>query len=232
MRSQTRSSRNGSADGQPPASARDVDLLYTIARDPKTLFVYWDVNWTRLFEQAALSPRQVHLRIYRRDGSVEGTREINPFLEHCYLEVSSAGADYYCELGCFEGDDWTNLVRSGMAATPEDRLSDDLSARFATLPLHLSFQRMLNTFRASESTPATLAQRIGERQEKGMAAPNGKEGTRSSDLKTLLEAALRDPTRLQPSAEQLAQWQRLTEQFGGSSWGGASESGSGGSSSA
>ena len=47
-----------------PASY-DMDLLYVIARDPKSLFVYWDLNWRRLFLRAGLSARQVHLRIYR-----------------------------------------------------------------------------------------------------------------------------------------------------------------------
>ena len=124
-----------------PAS-HDTDLLYVIARDPKSLFVYWDLNWRRLFTRAGLSARQVHLRIYREDGSIEGTSEINPFRGHCYADVSSAGTGYYCEIGCFEDDEWTSLVRSGEAATPQDRMSDDISAQFATLPIHLSFQQI------------------------------------------------------------------------------------------
>ena len=71
------------------------------------------------FAHAGLSARQVHLRIYREDGSVEGTREINPFRVIVYADVASAGTGYYCEIGCFDDDEWTSLVRSGKAATPQ-----------------------------------------------------------------------------------------------------------------
>ena len=230
-------SRDGAVSRELPASY-DADLLYVIARDPKSLFVYWDLNWTRLFARAGLSARQVQLRIYRHDGSIEGTHEINPFRGHCYADVASAGMGYYCELGCFEDDEWTSLVRSGKAATPEDSMSEDMSAQFATLPLHLSFQRMLDIFRATKAEGATLARSVAELQEsarvmqatvtpdewprlvaaaaslKGNAAP-------SSDVAALLQAA-RAAT---PTAEELAQWKQLGEQFGGSSWGDASASG-------
>ncbi|MDQ3200381.1 MAG: DUF4912 domain-containing protein [Verrucomicrobiota bacterium] len=216
------SSSNGTA-------ARDVDLLYTIARDPNSLFVYWDVHWTRLFNHAGLSPREVHLRVFLQDGSIEGTREVNPFLDHCYVEVSAAGTTYRCELGCFDGDEWRCLVRSGAAATPADRLADDFSAQFATLPLHLSFQRMLETYRSPENEPATLAEKVGKLQESARSL-NGENGKHSADTKAVLEAALRADQMPEPTAKQLAQWQRLGEHFGGSSRGGASERGFGGSS--
>jgi len=224
-------------------TSRDTDLLYVIARDPKSLFVYWDVNWRRLFARAGLSARQVYLRIYREHGSIEGTSEINPFRGHCYVDVSAAGTGYYCEIGCFEDDEWTSLVRSGEAATPQDRMSNDISAQFATLPIHLSFQRLLEMVQASQSEGATLASsvaelqaRLGTTEDKGTVAEwsrlvaaaaslNGHE-VPASDIAALLEAA-RTTT---PSADELEQWRKLAEQFGGSSWGGASPSGSGGSS--
>jgi len=223
-----------------PAS-QDTDLLYVIARDPKSLFVYWDLNWRRLFTRAGLSARQVHLRIYRDDGSIEGTSEINPFRGHCYADVSSAGTGYYCEIGCFEDDEWTSLVRSGEAATPQDRMSDDISAQFATLPIHLSFQRLLEMVRATQPEGATLARSVAELQARAgvtedtitpdewsrlvaaAASPNGN-GTSASDISSLLEA-VRATT---PTADELERWRKLGEQFGGSSWGGASENSVGG----
>jgi hypothetical protein len=236
-------SRDAANSRELPASY-DTDLLYVIARDPKSLFVYWDLNWTRLFARAGLSPRQVQLRIYREDGSIEGTREINPFRGHCYADVASAGTGYYCELGCFEDDEWKSLMRSGKAATPEDRMSEDLSAQFATLPIHLSFQRLLDILRATQAEGATLARSVAELQggarvTKGTATPDewsrlvaaaasldGTKGARSSDVAALLQA-VRAAT---PTAEELAQWRQLGEQLGGASWGGASASGFGGSS--
>lgn len=225
-------SRNGAASRELPASS-ETDLLYVIARDPKSLFVYWVLNWTRLFARASLSARQVHLRIYRQDGSIETTHEINPFRGHCYADVASAATRYYCEIGCFEDEEWTSLVRSGKAVTPEDRMSEDLSAQFATLPIHLSFQRMLEILRATKAEGATLARSVAELQEKAGAANGlneaslpGPNGAPFSDVFALLQAA-RTAT---PTAEDLAKWRQLGEQFGGSNWGGASGSGLGGSS--
>lgn len=226
-----RGSGNGSQAGAFPAS-HDTDLLYVIARDPKSLFVYWDLNWTRVFGGAGLSARQVQLRLYRQDGSVEATREINPFLGHCYVEAASAGTGYYCELGCFDGETWTSLVRSGKAATAQDRMSDDFTAQFATLPLHLSFQRMLDVLRTTQGEGATLAHSVAGLQEKARTAGengqarNGANGAPAADLAALREA----PDLPAPTPGERAQWMKLAEELGGSSWGGASESGLGGSS--
>ena len=235
--------RNGAAAKTKPG---EHDLLYLIARDPRSLFLYWDVNWTRLFAKVGLSPREVHVRIYGQDGAEEGTRAVNPFLDHAYLDVEEAGAGYHCELGCFEGNDWIGLVRSGRATTPEDRMSDEMSAQFATLPMHLSFQRMLESLRAQKPEPSGLAEQVGRLQEEARvlrsmsgadwdrmvaaaAGPsNGHHG--HSDLKTLLEG--NGKAAEPPTAEELAQWQRLGEQLGGSSWGGASDQTLGGSSAA
>jgi hypothetical protein len=235
-------SGDGAVSRSLPA-AYGTDLLYVIARDPKSLFVYWDLNWKRLFARAGLSARQVHLRIYRKEGSIEGTREINPFRGHCYADVASAGTGYYCEIGCFEDDEWRGLVRSGEAATPEDRMSDDISAQFAMLPLHLSFQRLLDMVRATRPEGATLARSVAELQERARvtqgitpdersrliaaaASLDGPNGVSSSDFSALLKSALAAP----PTAEQLAQWKQLGEYFAGATWRGASGSGFGGSS--
>ncbi|MBA3544044.1 MAG: DUF4912 domain-containing protein [Chthoniobacterales bacterium] len=225
-----------------------TDLFYVIARDPHSLFLYWDLDWKRLFSAAGLSPHQVHVRIYREDGAVEATREINPFRGHSYVDVADAGTSYYCDLGCFEGSDWRKLARSGTTATPEAAMSDDLSADFATLPIHLSFQRMLDIFRATTDGTA-LASSVSQFQERSrllqqtspddwsrwVAGTTTNGGSRNGDhhaaaIAALLEAARQAETRTAPTAEQIAQWKELGERFGGSSWGGASDNGFGGSS--
>ncbi len=213
--------------------SHDADLLYLVARDPKSLFVYWDLNWTRAFAAAGLSPRQVQLRIYRQDGTVEATREINPFLGHCYAEVAAAGTGYFCELGCFYDQEWTSLVRSGRAVTPQDRFSEDVSAQFATLPLHLSFQRMLDVLRPTQEEGATLAQSVAGLQEKARrAGENGqsRNGANGAPAASDLAALRETPDLPAPTPGERTQWMKLAEELGGSSWGGASESGLGGSS--
>ena len=182
------------------------DLLYVIARDPKSLFLYWDLDWTKLFAQAGMSARQVHLRVFREDDSEEATMEIDPFASHCNAAVGAAGARYYCELGCFDENEWKSLIRSATTTTPEAEMSEDFSAAFATLPLHLSFQRMIETLEETASS-ATVAG--------------------ASDLALRVAAAEEQPGE---SPEMLEQWKQLGERYGGSSWGGPSSIGFGQSS--
>jgi hypothetical protein len=230
----------GSASADLPENT-GTDLLYVIARDPKSLFVYWDLSWTRLFAQADLSPRQVYLRIYHADGSIEKTIEINPFRGHCYVDVAAPGTGYYCELGCFEEADWKNLLRSGSAVTPEAAMSDDLSAQFATLPVHLSFQRLLDIFRARGVERKGLSRAVAEIQENlqilreemapgdwsrlvaevSASFPDGK--TNGAEISALL-GPVRIPRKPgPPTANEVALWKQFGEPFSGSSWGGASE---------
>jgi hypothetical protein len=230
------------------------DLLFAVARDPGSLFVYWDLQWARLFARAGISAREVHLRTYRGDGSIESTQEINPFRGHCYAEVSAPGADYYSELGSFEGTEWKALVRSSIIATPEANISEELSTEFATLPEHLSFQRLLDVFGATTDLDrATLARSVANLQETarllkagsasgdwsqlvteiaGQLNGGGASATSASngDLSTLVEMALNSSAPATPSEEEVARAKDLAQRYGGSSWSGSSHSGFGGSS--
>lgn len=204
-----------------------TDLLYVIARDPASLFVYWDLNWKRAFEAAGISPHATHLRTYRTNGSIEDTRQINPFRGHCYVEVSGAGTSYYCELGCFDEETWHHLVRSGATVTPESEMSDDLTATFATLPIHLSFQRLLDIFKASKKDGKGLAVSIAELQAE--ARNRGSVATDSSDLAALLESAGGAPEETWTEAQR-AVWYELTEKLAKADRSSASENNFGGSS--
>jgi hypothetical protein len=222
-----------------------ADLLCVIARDPKSLFLYWDLDWPRLFAKAEVPTRQVHLRIFRDDGSIEATTEINPSIGHCYAQVSGPGTRYYCELGAFEGDAWKCFARSRTTATPNDKMSDDLRAEFARLPLHLSFQRLLDLFWATETNREMLASSIAQLQEKAQAlrdsmAPDewallvktaaaSMEIERFAELAAILQTMPKGKPQPAATAEMLAQWRRLGERFGGVSRGGASSGGFGGS---
>jgi hypothetical protein len=226
-----------------PARESSPELLYVVARDPKSLFLYWDLNWTRLFAQAGISARQAHLRTYRGDGAVEGTQEINPFRGHCFAEVGAAGTEYYCELGSFEGAEWKSLIRSSTTATPEAGRSDDFTAEFAALPTHLNFQRLLDILGGAHLDRTTLARSVAQLQanarglkakialdELNGANANGTNGADAADLSALVEMALRCAASAIPTAEELARWKEFGERYGGSSWGGASKGGFGESS--
>ena len=120
-------------------------------------------------------------------------------------------------------------------------MSDDVSAQFATLPIHLSFQRLLEMVRATQPEGATLARSVAELQARAgetedtvtpdewsrlVAAAASLEWQRSVRLRYRRSSeAVRAAT---PTADELERWRKLGEQFGGSSWGGAGGSSVGG----
>lgn len=225
------------------------DSLYILARDPQSLFVYWTLDWEPRFAAAGLgeTQRQVQLRVLREDETEEATAPIDPLAGFAFVNVSSPGANYTCELGCFEGTEWKSLARSSATQTPLATLSEDLSADFATLPFHLSFQRLVDIFRSGPNGKGTkLAASVGDLQGKARAlqasmssvdwsklveaasslvdAENGLglPGVERDDIATLLRTVKEDTTRTLPSPEKLEEWRRLGERSGGSSWGGES----------
>ncbi|HEY3602000.1 MAG TPA: DUF4912 domain-containing protein [Chthoniobacterales bacterium] len=200
-----------------------TDLLYIIAQDPASLFVYWDMNWPRRFAEAELSPRPVHLRTHRVDGEIDSTREINPFRGRCYVEVTTPGAGYYCELGCFAGEEWRALARSAATATPEAGPSENLSTTFATLPLHLSFQRLLDIFATAQSEQG-LALSVSELQSASRKDSADKtKDSPSPEVKELIACATSIPEQAL-SEEQRAKWEEVAKRIlaatdlGGSSY--------------
>ena len=139
------------------------DTLFLIARDPHWLFAYWDVDWSR----SAAKDGKFYLRVYKSDGPEELTTEIHPDARNWYLPVKQAGVSYYAELGFFTaGGEWGSIARSNDADAPQDKFSESSEADFATVPIHLTFQRLVEMVRGrmqeGESLITALARLQGE----------------------------------------------------------------------
>src|SRR5437870_5978650 len=85
-------------------------LLFAIARDPRTLFVYWNVDWSAIFENSAPVDRQVHVRVHRADGSEESAAAVEPMVGNCYLTVSHPRETYQVEIGYYQPENIWNSV--------------------------------------------------------------------------------------------------------------------------
>ncbi len=124
-------------------------LLFAIARDPKTLFVYWNIDWSVIFENTAPVDRQVHLRVHRPDGSEETSEAVEPLAGNCYLTVSEPRADYRVEIGYYQPENvWNSVTTSEQVTTPAERVATSQNVDVATIPFHLSFQRLIDLSRA------------------------------------------------------------------------------------
>ena len=130
--------------GELPATYHE-DLLFLIARDPRTLFAYWDFDWKKVPTSAFRFGVPVFfLRAIRSDGSEEAVVEIHPAARNWTLPVSRPDTQYTVELGHYAADGgWVACARSQPARTPPEHAADaNLPVQFATMPARMSFERM------------------------------------------------------------------------------------------
>jgi hypothetical protein len=140
-----------------------TNTLFLIARDPRWLFAYWDIDWS------PFSPKdgKFYLKLAKTAGAEELTTEIHPDARNWYLPVKEAGVSYYAEIGFYTAaGEWSGIARSEPAAAPQDHFSESSEADFATVPIHLTFQRLVEMVRGrmreGESLITALARLQGE----------------------------------------------------------------------
>src|SRR6266513_292822 len=200
-------------------------LLVAIARDPRTLFVCWSVDWPSAFVKGLPADRCAHVRI-RQNGN-EKTVAVEPMSGSCSVEELEPGETYSVELGYYAPPEtWNSVVTGNEVMMPFTSESADQMIDAATIPFHLTFQRILDAFRRSNGDD--LAQTLAQFQERA----NRSEPSR--DESAVLRALDLSPEDLQKTAaarESLAKSERLRQRgeklfggsspregFGGSSW--------------
>ena len=148
-------------------SSYGSQTLYLMARDPHSLFAYWDIDWTEAFSAGAPSDRKVHLRVTRSDGEEETTLEVEPLAGSCYVDVATGDESYTAELGYYEpAGTWNSVAISMPVATPPDTIEKAESPDFSTVPFHISFQRMIDMFRVSKHENESLTSMLADLRER------------------------------------------------------------------
>ena len=143
-------------------------LLFAVARDPRTLFVYWNVDWSSIFENTAPVDRQVHLRVSRANGSEELKQGVEPMAGNCYLSVSEPKGVYRVEIGYFQPETvWNSVATSDQVTMPAERVTGSDELDVATIPFHLSFQRLIDSFRGSN--PGALSELVSRLQQRAVS---------------------------------------------------------------
>src|SRR4029077_7246207 len=162
--------------------------LFAIARDPRTIFTYWSIDWPRLFEQTIPVDRQVHLRVYRGDGALEMSATVEPMAGRSFLTVSQHRGVYRVEVGYYQPEDvWNSVAISNEVTMPPDDIAQHADVDLATLPLHLSFQRLIDLFGVTNG--AALAETISRFQKQALTE-EGRELLTSKERETPRTAAL------------------------------------------
>ena len=163
-------------------------ILFATARDPHTIFIYWDIDWASLFAEGAPVDRQVHLRGQPEDGSVEISAAVEPMAGNFYLTVPEPDATYRVEIGYYQPEGvWNSVTTSDKVTMPSESASDQLDVDVATIPFHLSFQRLIDMFRGSSGDPLTaiisrLQGRAVSEQDRAGLSPEESELVRAMNL--------------------------------------------------
>ena len=126
-------------------------VLFAIARDPHTLFVYWDIDWPAVFGERPPSDRKVYLRVLWHEGIEETKAPVEPFAGSHLISVTHARSSYRIELGYNEpADVWNSVATSDAVMTPPEDVGETGPIDVATVPFHLNFQRIVDAFRGSK----------------------------------------------------------------------------------
>jgi len=142
-------------------------VFFGIARDPHTLFVYWEIDWKEVFGDNPPVDRKVHLRVMANDGNEESRVTVEPMTGNQSITVSQARSIYRVELGFYEPPDvWNSVAFSDGIATPPDDVSETMEIDVATVPFHLSFQRMIDVFRGSRYDGDALVEIVARLQKR------------------------------------------------------------------
>ncbi len=138
-------------------------MLFAIARDPRTIFTYWTIDWATIFAKTAPVDKQVHLRVSSADGAEEKSVAVEPMAGNCYITVARPSGSYHVEIGYYQpADVWNSIATSEETTMPPDNLAHYGDVDLAAIPFHLSFQRLLELFGAPKGD--ALAETISQFQ--------------------------------------------------------------------
>ncbi|PYL67839.1 MAG: hypothetical protein DMF28_08135 [Verrucomicrobia bacterium] len=144
-------------------------IVFAIARDSRTVFVSWNIDWLSVFEKAMPVDRQVHLRVYRADGLEEKSAAVEPMAGIHYVTTSEPHGFYHVEIGYYQpADIWHSVAMSNEVVMPPDGIAETTEVDLATIPFHVSFQQLLNMF--GPATETELAAVISQFEKRALSS--------------------------------------------------------------
>ena len=175
-----------------------TELLCLIPRDPRTIYAYWDVDWENAFAGEPPSDRKVHLRI-RSETAGETTFAVEPMAGYCYVDVADGDAAYTADLGYYQpAGTWNSIAKSDTVTTPADAITTG-NVDFATVPFHLSFDRMLDELRRAKQESAALTAMLNDLRERAASAAARSTFTPGQqEIATAIEQAAPATSQAQP----------------------------------
>jgi hypothetical protein len=156
--------------------------LFASARDSRCIFASWNIDWLSVFEKEMPADRQVHLRVYRADGLEGQSVPVEPMAGMHYVTTSEPHGSYRVEIGYYQpAEIWHSVATSNEIVMPPSGVAETEDVDLATIPFHLSFQRLVDLLGPASDTE--LAAVISQFQKR--ASREGHEGLRAEERKIL-----------------------------------------------
>jgi hypothetical protein len=128
-------------------------ILFAIARDSRTIFASWNIDWPSVFEKALPVDRQVHLRVCRADGLEENGAAVEPMAAMHYVTISGPHGSCRVEIGYYQpAGVWHSVAMSNEVVMPPNGIAETTEVDLATIPFHVSFQQLLSLFEPATDT--------------------------------------------------------------------------------
>lgn len=148
-----------------------TETLSLLARDPHTIFAFWDIDWAVAFREFRARERPVHLRLFDAEGIEQMVADVEPMAGSCYLTVGHSDTSYRGEIGFYRPPNtWKCLASSALITTPPNDFASDGEVDFATVPSHLSFQRMVDLLQVSQRENESLTGMLADLRERADSA--------------------------------------------------------------
>ena len=152
------------SDGLEPTRFHGPPRLLAMARDPSTIFAYWNVDWPTIFKNAPPVDRQVHLRVHSADGLEEKEAAVEPMAGMHYLTMSQRHRACRIEIGYYQpADVWNSVATSNEIMMSSAEVSENEQVDLATIPFHLSFQQLVDLFGVNDEAVAAVISRFQTR---------------------------------------------------------------------
>ncbi|MEI6277791.1 MAG: DUF4912 domain-containing protein [Verrucomicrobiae bacterium] len=161
-----------------------TDTIFLVAQDPHWLFTYWDID-------ISLHPGgKTFLKVFGTGEAVESEIEVPFETRNWYIPVKDAASEYTVEIGYYRGAQWKAIARSVTIRTPQDKMSESGEFHYATIPMHLSFQKLMENIQATMRVGETLIQALGRLQRDGSLHDPEAKGGLSPEDRMVFEALL------------------------------------------
>ncbi len=145
--------------------------LWLTARDPHWLYAYWDLTSEQLRRYNAESDDgHLIVRVFEKEilGEPISTQHVHPESRNWFIHVQQSGAKYVAQLGYFDRQErWQTVALSPATMTPPDSLSDDTSADFATLPVDVPFEQLVEMVKTAVNENVPLMEALAQLREEG-----------------------------------------------------------------